>query len=44
MFIELIYDKRNVEGLNGDREIILTELTNGVHQILPDAEIKVMST
>ncbi|EPG7943783.1 DinI family protein, partial [Enterobacter hormaechei] len=27
MFVELVYDKRNVEGLEGAREIILDELT-----------------
>ncbi|HHA2292845.1 DinI family protein [Enterobacter ludwigii] len=41
MFVELVYDKRNVEGLAGAREIILTELTKRVHQIFPDAEVKV---
>ncbi len=41
MFVELIYDKRNVEGLAGAREIILAELTKRVHQIFPYAEVKV---
>lgn len=41
MFVELIYDKRNVAGLPGAREIILTELTKRVHQIFPCAEVKV---
>lgn len=41
MFVELVYDKRNVEGLQGAREIILAELTKRVHQIFPDAEVKV---
>lgn len=41
MFVELVYDKRNVEGLEGVREIILAELTKRVHQIFPDAEVKV---
>ncbi|HFY7109948.1 TPA: DinI family protein, partial [Salmonella enterica subsp. enterica serovar Typhimurium] len=27
MFVELVYDKRNVEGLEGASEIILAELT-----------------
>ncbi|MEG5729272.1 DinI family protein, partial [Enterobacter hormaechei] len=27
MFVELVYDKRNVDGLVGAREIILAELT-----------------
>jgi hypothetical protein len=29
MFVELVYDKRNVEGLEGAREIILAELKAG---------------
>ncbi|EJJ0154901.1 DinI family protein [Salmonella enterica] len=41
MFVELVYDKRNVEGLAGARELILAELTKRVHQIFPDAEVKV---
>ena len=41
MFVELVYDKRNVEGLTGAREIILAELTKRVHQILPSAEVRV---
>lgn len=41
MFVELVYDKRNVDGLAGAREIILAELTKRVHQIFPDAEVKV---
>ncbi len=41
MLVELVYDKRNVEGLEGAREIILAELTKRVHQIFPDAEVKV---
>ncbi|MGU0196908.1 DinI family protein [Enterobacter roggenkampii] len=41
MFVELVYDKRNVDGLVGAREIILSELTKRVHQIFPDAEVKV---
>lgn len=41
MFVELIYDKRNVQGLDGAREIILAELTRRVHSIFPDAEVKV---
>ncbi|EAR2615026.1 DinI family protein [Salmonella enterica subsp. enterica serovar Sandiego] len=41
MFVELVYDKRNVEGLEGAREIIQAELTKRVHQILPDALVKV---
>lgn len=41
MFVELVYDKRNVEALEGAREIILAELTKRVHQIFPDAEVRV---
>jgi len=41
MFVELVYDKRNVEGLAGARDIILAELTKRVHQIFPYAEVKV---
>ncbi|EBP9657971.1 DinI family protein [Salmonella enterica] len=41
MFVELVYDKRNVEGLAGAREIIQAELPKRVHQILPDALVKV---
>lgn len=41
MFVELVYDKRNVEGLEGASEIILAELTKQVHQIFPDAEVRV---
>lgn len=41
MFVELVYDKRNVVGLEGARDIILAELTKRVHQIFPDAEVKV---
>ncbi|EMR8089185.1 DinI-like family protein, partial [Citrobacter freundii] len=41
MFVELVYDKRNVDGLVGAREIILAELTKRVHQIFPDADVRV---
>jgi len=41
MFVELVYDKRNVQGLDGAREIILAELTRRVHHIFPDAEVRV---
>lgn len=41
MFVELVYDKRNVQGLDGAREIILAELTKRVHNLFPDAEVKV---
>ncbi|MGG7447377.1 DinI family protein [Kosakonia oryzendophytica] len=41
MFVELIYDKRNVEGLPGAKEIILSELTKRVQRLFPDAEVRV---
>ncbi|MGK0736610.1 DinI family protein [Yokenella regensburgei] len=41
MFVELVYDKRNVEGLEGARDIILNELTKRIHRIFPDAEVRV---
>ncbi|MHA1025196.1 DinI family protein [Enterobacter ludwigii] len=41
MFVELVYDKRNVAGLSGAKEIILSELTKRVHRIFPDADVKV---
>ncbi|KNC91980.1 DinI family protein [Trabulsiella odontotermitis] len=41
MFVELVYDKRNVEGLPDANTIILNELTHRVHRIFPDAEVKV---
>ncbi|QXC99311.1 DinI family protein [Klebsiella sp. PL-2018] len=41
MFVELVYDKRNVEGLPGAKGIILDELTKRVHRIFPQAEVSV---
>lgn len=41
MFVELVYDKRNVQGLPGAKEIILGELTRRVHRIFPDADVRV---
>ena len=41
MFVELVYDKRNVDGLQEARGIILAELTKLVHRIFPDAEVRV---
>ncbi|ECW0829954.1 TPA: DinI family protein, partial [Salmonella enterica] len=35
MFVELVYDKRNVAGLPGANDIILTELTKRVRRIFP---------
>ncbi|MGS9179432.1 DinI-like family protein, partial [Salmonella enterica subsp. enterica serovar Infantis] len=40
MYVELVNDKRNVEGLPDAREIILNELTQRVHQLFPDAQVK----
>ncbi|MBZ1987077.1 MULTISPECIES: DinI family protein [Klebsiella pneumoniae complex] len=41
MFVELIYDKRNFEGLVGARETITAELTKRIHRIFPDADVRV---
>ncbi|MGR7242936.1 MULTISPECIES: DinI family protein [Enterobacteriaceae] len=41
MFVELIYDKRNFEGLTGARETIAVELTKRIHRIFPDADVRV---
>ncbi|MBJ8835828.1 damage-inducible protein [Citrobacter freundii] len=41
MFVELIYDKRNFEGLLGANGIILGELTKRIHSIFPDADVRV---
>ncbi|EGT0641338.1 DinI family protein [Citrobacter werkmanii] len=41
MFVELVYDKRNFDGLPGAKEIILGELRKRVHQIFPDADVRV---
>lgn len=41
MFVELIYDKRNVKDIPGANDLILAELTNRVHRAFPDAEVKV---
>jgi hypothetical protein len=41
MFVELVYDKRNVEGLPDAKEIILAELTKRVHSVFPDAVVRV---
>ena len=41
MFVELVYDKRNVEGLEGAQEIILEELTKRVHTVFPAASVRV---
>lgn len=41
MFVELVYDKRNVAGLPNAREIILEELTRRVQRIFPEADVRV---
>ncbi|MBK4785537.1 MAG: DinI family protein [Pantoea sp. Pent] len=41
MFVELIYDKRNVAGLPGAREMILQELEKRVQRVFPDLEVRV---
>ncbi|WP_337261734.1 MULTISPECIES: DinI family protein [unclassified Serratia (in: enterobacteria)] len=41
MFVELVFDKRNVTGIPGAAEIIKAELTKRVHRLFPDAEVKV---
>lgn len=41
MFVELVYDKRNVEGLPGAKDLILAELTKRVHGIFPAADVRV---
>ncbi|MCV5231833.1 DinI family protein, partial [Escherichia coli] len=41
MFVELVYDKRNFDGLPGAKDIILGEFTKRVHRIFPDAEVRV---
>ncbi|MBJ8972700.1 DinI family protein [Citrobacter braakii] len=41
MFVELVYDKRNFDGLPGAKDIILGELTRRVHRFFPDADVRV---
>ncbi|HHA2250253.1 DinI family protein [Enterobacter ludwigii] len=41
MFVELVFDKRNVAELPGAAEIILAELTKRVHSIFPAADVRV---
>lgn len=41
MFVELIYDKRNVSEFPNARELILAELGKRVHHVFPAAEVKV---
>ncbi|MFN1149459.1 DinI-like family protein [Serratia liquefaciens] len=41
MFVELVFDKRNVKGMDNADEIILAELTKRVHGIFPAAAVRV---
>ena len=41
MFVELVYDKRNFEGLTGAKEIILNELSKRISRVFPDTEVRV---
>ncbi|EMF5211741.1 DinI family protein [Enterobacter roggenkampii] len=41
MFVELVYDKRNFEGLPGAKDIILFELCKRVARVFPEAEVRV---
>ncbi|MBU9815513.1 DinI-like family protein [Rahnella sp. C60] len=41
MFVELIYDKRNIAGVPNANALILAELTKRVHGAFPDADVKV---
>ncbi|MFS7220826.1 DinI-like family protein [Rahnella inusitata] len=41
MFVELIYDKRNMAGVPNASALILAELTKRVHCTFPDADVKV---
>lgn len=41
MFVELVFDQRNVNGLPDAAEIIRAELTKRVHRIFPAAEVRV---
>lgn len=40
MFVELVYDKRNVAGLNNAHGMIEKELIKRVHRSFPDAEVR----
>lgn len=41
MFVELIYDKRNVAGLPNAQQLILNELEKRIKRVFPDAEVRV---
>ncbi|MCW2477620.1 DinI family protein [Candidatus Symbiopectobacterium sp. NZEC135] len=40
MFIELVYDKRNVTGLSNAHALIEKELAKRIHRIFPDADVR----
>lgn len=40
MFIELVYDKRNVARLANAHELIETELTKRLNRSFPDADVR----
>lgn len=40
MFVELVYDKRNVAGLNNAHHVIEKELIKRVHRSFPDADVR----
>ncbi|PWC18930.1 DinI-like family protein [Brenneria corticis] len=39
MFVELVYDKRNVAGLNNAHALIENELAKRVRRVFPDAAV-----
>jgi hypothetical protein len=41
MFVELIYDKRNIAEMPNANALILAELTKRVQRTFPDTEVKV---
>ncbi len=40
MFIELVYDKRNVTGLSNAHALIEKELAKRIHRTFPDADVR----
>ncbi|MDM2817097.1 DinI-like family protein [Citrobacter sp. Cpo102] len=40
MFVELVYDKRNFDGMTGAKDIILGELSKRVHWIFPGTDVR----
>ncbi|MFU9135711.1 MULTISPECIES: DinI-like family protein [unclassified Erwinia] len=41
MFVELIYDKRNVAGLPNAQQMILDELEKRIQRVFPEADVRV---